>query len=280
MSAEQVVRWHQGNDIWATVLISPVSDKHTIGVPAEVQALLTEFEDVFQEPQSVPPSRVHDHAIHLLPGTVPVNVRPYRYSPLQKDEIERQVAEMLQAGLIVPSISPFASPVLLVKKKDGSWRFCVDYRKLNSITLKNKFPMPIVDELLDELGGSKWFSKLDLRAGYHQIRMVPEDEHKTAFKTHCGHYQFREMPFGVCGGPSTFQCGMNFMFAPQNRKYVIMFMDDILVFSKSFLEHLDHLRNVLQVLREHQFYAKFSKCTRSTEIGISRAHYLRYWGVY
>lgn len=225
LSVEQAIRWHNGNDIWDTVLISPQPIKQREEVLSEVQPLLAEFADVFQEPCTLPPRRAHDHAIHLLPGAVPVNVRPYRYSPLQKDEIERQVAEMIAAGTIVPSIGPFASPVLLVKKKDGTWRFCVDYRKLNSITLKNPFPMPIVDELLDELGGSKWFSKLDLRDGYHQIRMVPEDEHKTAFKTHCGHYQFKVMPFGLAWAPSTFQCVMNFTFAPQNRKYVIMFMD-------------------------------------------------------
>lgn len=117
-----------------------------------------------------------------------MNARPYRHSPLQKDEIERQIADMLAAGIVQPSVSPFASPVLLVKKKDGSWRFCVDYRRLNSLTIKNKFLLPIVDELLDELAGTQFFSKLDLRDGYHQIRMREEDEDKTAFKTHHGHF--------------------------------------------------------------------------------------------
>jgi hypothetical protein len=123
---------------------------------------------------------------------------------LHKDEIEKQVRTLLQNGLIVPSSSPFASPVLLVQKKDEPWRFCVDYKRLNSITIKNKFPMPLIDEILDELAGSKFFSKLDFSAGFHQIRMTPEDELKTTFKTHHGHYQFKVMPFGFSSALATF----------------------------------------------------------------------------
>ena len=140
-----------------------------------------------QIPKHYPP-RTLDHHIPLLPHTTPVNSRPYRYSPLHKTEIERQVKELLQAGLIDHSSSPFASPVLLVQKKDGSWRFCVDYRKLNAVTVKNKFPMPVIKEILEELAGAKFFTKLDMRSGYHQVRMDPLDEYKTAFKTHHGHF--------------------------------------------------------------------------------------------
>lgn len=165
---------------------------------------MAEFQDLFAAPKSLPPSRVFDHHIPLLPGSVPVNSRPYRYAPLHKDEIERQVLALMKAGLIVPSASPFASPVLLVQKKDGSLRFCVDYRKLNDMTVKNRFPMPLVDEILDELSVTQYFTSLDMTTGYHQIRMKNEDEYKTAFKTHHGQYQFRVMPFGLTNAPAKF----------------------------------------------------------------------------
>jgi hypothetical protein len=170
------------------VQLNRVSTKQPTLIPAEVQHLVSEYESIFQKPTSLPPARQFDHHISLVPGVQPVNIKPYRYSPLQKDDIERQVAEMLSNGVIQPSVSPFASPVLLVKKKDGSWRFCIDFRQLNAITIKNKYPLPIVDELLDELHGAKYFTKLDMSSGYHQIRLAPEDEHKTAFKTHHGHW--------------------------------------------------------------------------------------------
>lgn len=173
-------------------------------IPPVIKQVLTEFRDIFEEPTARPPHKQYDHAINPEAITTPINCRPYRYSPLQKDEIERQVVEMLRTGLITHNMSLFAAPVLLVKKKDGTWRFCLDYRHLNSATIKNKFPLPIIDELLDELAGATFFSKIDLRAGYHQIRMRESDKEKTAFKTHHGHFQFRFMPFGVTNGPPTF----------------------------------------------------------------------------
>jgi hypothetical protein len=168
---------------------------------------------------------------------------------------------MLKQGLIQESSSPFASPVLLVRKKDGTWRFCVDYRGLNGLTIKNKYPMPIVDELLDELAGSKWFTKIDLRAGYHQIRLVPADEHKTAFKTHLGLYEFRVMPFGLTNAPATFQATMNSIFAHLMRKCVLVFMDDILIYSATLSDHVAHLQQVFSILQQHQLSIKQSKCS-------------------
>jgi len=188
-----------------------------------IDTLLQKFDTLFNHTPSLPPTRPTDHQIHLIPNTTPVNVRPYRYPYFQKCEIEKQVSSMLSSGLIQPSRSPFSSPVLLVKKKDGSWRCCVDYRALNAITIKDRFPLPTIDELLDDLGKASWFSKLDLQQGFHQIRMTPNDIPKTAFRTHHGHYEYKVMPFGLCNAPSTFQSTMNKLFQPFLRKFAAVF---------------------------------------------------------
>jgi hypothetical protein len=190
-----------------------------------------------------------------------VSVRPYRYTPQQKDEIEKQIKEMLKKGIIRISHSPFASPVLLVKKKDGCWRFCVDYRHLNAVTIPDKYSMPVVEELLDELAGATIFTKLDLRSGYQQIRLAEEDEAKAVFRTHNGHFEFRVMPFGLLTAPATFQSAMNQVFAAQIRKFVLVFVDDILVYNKTAEEHAQHLTEVFKLLQQNNLFIKRSKCS-------------------
>lgn len=238
-----------------------LQDESSEPVPPQVQQLLDSKARLFKEPDSLPPTREFDHHIPLIPGVKPVNMKPYRYSPTQKDEIERQIKDMLINGIIKPSQSPFASPVILVKKKDGFWRFCVDYQQLNNNTVKNKYPLPVVDELLDELHGAASFTKLDMRSGYHQIRLKLEDEHKTAFKTHHGHWDFRVMLFGLTNAPATFQALMNTIFQPLLRQCVLVFVDDILIYKKTLADHLEHLKQVFAILEHHKLYLKFSKCS-------------------
>lgn len=224
-----------------------------------VSALLDDYADVFAKPKSLPLPRAFDHKIPLKPHSEPTSQRPYRFPYVQKDVVENLVQEMLSAGLIQDCHNPFPAPILLVKKKDDSWLY-VDYRKLNDITIKDKFHIPVIDELLDEFHGSIFFSKIDLRSGYFHIRVYGPDIPKTAFGTHQGDYEFRVMPFGLTNAPTTFQALMNDIFRPYLRKFILDFFDDILIYSKTLEENLLHLSVTLSLLRQHSLYAKISKC--------------------
>ncbi|XP_017434719.2 uncharacterized protein LOC108341562 [Vigna angularis] len=240
-------------------------------IPNSIEALLLQFHDIFQEPTTLPPTRPgHDHKIPLVTGANPINKRPYRYVKQQKDIIDKLVHDSLKSGIIQQSSSPFASPVVLVGKKDGSWRLCVDYRDLNKQTIKDRFPIPLVDDLLDELHGSMVFSKIDLRSGYNQVRMEDGDIHKTAFKTHGGHFEYLVMPFGLTNAPATFQGLMNDVFKDYLRHFLLVFFDDILIYSKDLPHHLSHLHSVLLTMRQNSLYAKKSKCY----FGVERVEYL------
>ncbi|MCW3101545.1 MAG: uncharacterized protein JWL77_7163 [Chthonomonadaceae bacterium] len=228
----------------------------------ETQSVLSEFHDVFpsQLPHHLPPRREIDHRIELTQTSPPTLRSVYRMSPAELDELKKQLDELVAAGFIRPSKSPFGAPVLFVKKKDGGLRMCIDYRDLNRITVKNRYPLPRVEELFERLTGAKYFSKIDLRSGYHQVRIQDDDIHKTAFRSRYGHYEFLVLPFGLTNAPATFMHLMQSIFDPHLDQFVIVFLDDILIFSKSLEDHRQHVRRVLELLRKNKLYAKESKC--------------------
>jgi hypothetical protein len=228
---------------------------------AEDVPVVREYLDVFpEELPGMPPDREIEFAIDLVPGTTPISKRPYRMSAGELKELRKQLNELEEKGLIRPSVSPWAAPALFTEKKDGSSRLCFDYRALNEATIKNKYPLPRIDDLFDQLKGACVFSKIDLRSGYHQLKVKEEDIPKTAFVTRYGHHEFRVVPFGLTNAPAAFMNLMNLVLMPYLDKFVVVFIDDILIYSRSTEEHAEHLRSLLQTLRERQLYAKFKKC--------------------
>ena len=239
-----------------------VVDRRQEGTRLEDIPIVKEFPDVFPDDISgLPADREVKFTIDLIPGTEPISIPPYRMAPAELRELKAQLEELLSKGFIRPSISPWGAPVPFVKKKkDGSLRLCIDYRQLNRVTIRNQYPLPWIDELFDQLHGSRVYSKIDLRSGYHQLRVQESDVPKTAFRTRYGHYEFLVMPFGLTNAPTAFMNLMNRVFQPYLDRFVIVFIDDTLVYSGSSEEHSEHLRIVLQTLRERQLYAKLSKC--------------------
>src|SRR4051812_36179714 len=223
--------------------------------------VIRDFPDVFpEELPGIPPIREVEFIIDLKPDTVPIAKRPYKMPPHELLELKKEIDESLRKGFIRPSSSAWGAPSLFVKKSDGTNRLVQDYRPINQATIHNKYPLPRINDLYDQLAGSTVFSKLDLRLGYHQIRVRDEDIPKTAFITRYGSYEYTEMSFGLTNAPATFSRLMNYIFMEYLDKFVVVYLDDILVYSKNEEEHAEHLRLILQKLREHKLYAKYSKC--------------------
>ena len=198
--------------------------------------------------------------INTEEGAVPPNKPPYRLSPKEHDELQAQIDDLLAQGHIRPSTSPYGAPVLFVPKKDGRWRMCVDYRALNRQTIRDRYPLPRIDDLLDRLGQARHFTTLDLASGYHQIAVKEDDIPKTAFRTQRGQFEFVVMPFGVTNAPSTFQRMMNMLFKNELDNFVLVYLDDILIFSKTLEDHIQHIRQALEKLKEAKLYARLHKC--------------------
>ncbi|KAL0551684.1 hypothetical protein IC582_010773 [Cucumis melo] len=242
-------------------ILASVVDTREADVSLSSEPVVRDYPDVFpEELPGLPPHREVEFAIELEPGTVPISRAPYRMAPAELKELKVQLQELLDKGFIRPSVSPWGAPVLFVKKKDGSMRLCIDYRELNKVTVKNRYPLPRIDDLFDQLQGATVFSKIDLRSGYHQLRIKDEDIPKTAFRSRYGHYEFIVMSFGLTNAPAVFMDLMNKVFREFLDTFVIVFIDDILIYSKTEAEHEGHLRMVLQTLRDNKLYAKFSKC--------------------
>ncbi|WVZ74581.1 LOW QUALITY PROTEIN: hypothetical protein U9M48_022746 [Paspalum notatum var. saurae] len=235
---KEVQALYQKQSFWCMLELQAVHPVAEYQPPPKIQTLLDKYEDLFLPPQGLPPKRSQMHTIPFLPRVQPFRLRPDRYNPAQKDEIEKQVTELLQKGMI---------------------------QKVKCMTVKNKYPLPVIDEILDELAGSKWFYTLDLASGYHQILLDPVDRPKTAFQTHHGHFEYLVMPYGVTSGPTTFQSEMNSVLAPFLRKFVVVFIDDVLIYSPTWSQHVNHVHQVLQTLHQAQFKVKLAKCRFAQE---------------
>jgi hypothetical protein len=226
----------------------------------DIRTISEDLNVFLEELSGMPPDREIEFVIELVPGTAPIFKRPYRMAANQLAELKEQLQELLDKGYIHPSASPWGAPVIFVPKKDGTQRICVDYHSLNEVTIKNKYPLPRIDDLFDQLKGACVFLKIDLRSEYHQLKIRASDIPKTTFITRYGLYEYTVMSFGLTNAPAYFMYLMNKVFMECLDKFVVVFIDDILIFSKNEEEHDELLRLVLQKLRENQLYTKLNKC--------------------
>ncbi|GKC96292.1 putative reverse transcriptase domain-containing protein [Tanacetum coccineum] len=262
--AEKIVRIPWGNETIITFLAN-VTTKETEDKSKKKRledvSIVQDFLDVFPEDlPGLPPTRQVEFQIDLIHGVAPVARAPYRLAPSEMKELSNQLKELSNKGFIRPGSSHWGAPILFVKNKDGSFRMCIDYRELNKLTVKNRDPLPRIDDLFDQLQGSSVYSKIDMRSGYHQLRVREENIPKTVYRTQYGHYEFHVMPFGLTNAPAVFMDLMNRMCKLFLDKFMIFFIDDILIYSKNKKEHEEHLKVVLELLKKKKLYAKFSKC--------------------
>ena len=227
-----------------------------------VKSTLEDFPDVFpaELPPGLPPSCDIDHRIEVEPDSNPPWRPIYRMSPLELDAMRAELDRLIKAGSIEPSTSPYGAPVIFVKKKDGKLRMCIYYHALNKITKKNRFPIPLIDDLIDRLQGASVFTKIDLRWGYNQVQIHQDDIEKTAFCTRYSHYQYKVMPFGLTNAPATFQALVQDILKPLLDICVIVYIDDILIYSRNDKDHVQHIHQVLEILRKHKMYGNMAKC--------------------
>jgi len=269
----QFKRWVRKNRAQSFLaLIRQDKPKTEITLDPDMIRILEEFRDVFPKdgvPPELPPKRNVDHEIKLNDDKASLPARqPYRLSEPELEILRERLTWLTEHGFIRPSRSPYAAPVLFARKKDGTLRMCIDYRALNKLTVKNRYPLPRIEDLFDRLRGATCFSKIDLDSAYHQVRVKPDDIPKTAFTTRYGHFEFLVLSFGLTNAPATFQTLMNDVLRPYLDKFVIVYLDDILIYSRNREEHLEHVRLVLEALRQHKLYAKMAKCEfLQTKIG-------------
>ncbi|CAN6441290.1 unnamed protein product [Victoria cruziana] len=222
--------------------------------------VVREYMDIFpDELPGLPPEREIELTIELMPGVQPISKAPYCMAPTELIELKKHIQELVEKGFTHPSVSPLGAPVLFVKKKDDTMRLCIDYRMLNQATVKNKYPLPRINDLLNQLGGTSVFSKIDMRSGYHQVHISKADVPNTAFRTRYSHYKFLVLPFGLTNVPAVFMDMMHRVFREYLYRFVIVFIDDILIYSSDRETHAQHLYTVLQTLRNHKLYGKLSK---------------------